>query len=106
MLGDLFSGWHIWIILLIIVLLFGATRLPALARSIGQSTRIFKKEIRDGQEEDEAAEAANLDPSSADVVEASGRKLLFATMLARPAAVSSPAAQIQTRFPFTDAALR
>ena len=58
MLGDLFSGWHIWIILLIIVLLFGATRLPALARSIGQSTRIFKKEIREGQEEDEAAEAA------------------------------------------------
>ncbi|GAB3387290.1 hypothetical protein GCM10027568_06810 [Humibacter soli] len=58
MLGDLFSGWHIWIILLIIVLLFGATRLPALARSIGQSTRIFKKEIREGQSEDEAAEAA------------------------------------------------
>ncbi len=58
MFGDLFSGWHIWIILLIIVLLFGATRLPALARSIGQSTRIFKKEIRDSQEEDEAADAA------------------------------------------------
>jgi len=58
MLGDLFSGWHIWIILLIIVLLFGATRLPALARSIGQSTRIFKKEIRESQSEDEAAEAA------------------------------------------------
>lgn len=58
MLGDLFSGWHIWIILLIIVLLFGATRLPALARSIGQSTRIFKKEIREGQEEDEAAATA------------------------------------------------
>ncbi|GAB3796442.1 hypothetical protein GCM10028798_06400 [Humibacter antri] len=73
MLGDLFSGWHIWIILLIIVLLFGATRLPALARSIGQSTRIFKKEIRDGQEEDEAAEAsksakteAKAEPSTAD----------------------------------------
>jgi sec-independent protein translocase protein TatA len=58
MLGDLFSGWHIWIILLIIGLLFGATRLPALARSIGQSTRIFKKEIRDGHEEDEAADEA------------------------------------------------
>ena len=72
MLGDLFSGWHIWIILLIIVLLFGATRLPALARSIGQSTRIFKKEIREGQEEDEAAEAAKskaetkAEPSTAD----------------------------------------
>jgi sec-independent protein translocase protein TatA len=73
MLGDLFSGWHIWIILLIIVLLFGATRLPALARSIGQSTRIFKKEIREGHEEDEAAEAAKgskaeakAEPSAAD----------------------------------------
>ncbi|HVX08678.1 twin-arginine translocase TatA/TatE family subunit [Humibacter sp.] len=73
MLGDLFSGWHIWIILLIIVLLFGATRLPALARSIGQSTRIFKKEIRDGQEEDEAAAAAKsskvdakVEPTTAD----------------------------------------
>lgn len=71
MLGDLFSGWHIWIILLIIVLLFGATRLPALARSIGQSTRIFKKEIRDGQEEDEAAAKsskvdAKVEPTTAD----------------------------------------
>ncbi|MGA0565859.1 twin-arginine translocase TatA/TatE family subunit [Rathayibacter sp. KR2-224] len=73
MLGDLFSGWHIWIILLIIVLLFGATRLPALARSIGQSTRIFKKEIREGQEEDEAAatakgskDEAKAEPAAAD----------------------------------------
>ncbi|WP_243062933.1 Sec-independent protein translocase subunit TatA [Humibacter sp. RRB41] len=64
MLGDLFSGWHIWIILLIIVLLFGATRLPALARSIGQSTRIFKKEIRESQKDDEAADAAKADATS------------------------------------------
>ncbi|WP_026939803.1 Sec-independent protein translocase subunit TatA [Humibacter albus] len=67
MLGDLFSGWHIWIILLIIVLLFGATRLPALARSIGQSTRIFKKEIRESQEEDEAAEAAKSAKTEAEI---------------------------------------
>ncbi|HWD62769.1 MAG TPA: Sec-independent protein translocase subunit TatA [Humibacter sp.] len=65
MLGDLFSGWHIWIILLIIVLLFGATRLPALARSIGQSTRIFKKEIRESQKDDEAADAAKADKADA-----------------------------------------
>lgn len=46
MLGNL-TGWHLVIILVIVLLLFGATRLPALTRSIGQSVRIFKKEVRD-----------------------------------------------------------
>ncbi|RWZ51796.1 twin-arginine translocase TatA/TatE family subunit [Labedella phragmitis] len=41
------TGWHLVIILVIVLLLFGATRLPALTRSIGQSVRIFKKEVRD-----------------------------------------------------------
>ncbi len=45
MLGNL-TGWHLLIIVAILLLLFGATRLPALARSIGQSTRIFREEIR------------------------------------------------------------
>jgi sec-independent protein translocase protein TatA len=30
----------------IVLLLFGATRLPALARSIGQSTKIFREEMK------------------------------------------------------------
>lgn len=39
--------WH-WIVLLVIVLLlFGSTRLPGLAKSIGQSMKIFKSEIED-----------------------------------------------------------
>jgi sec-independent protein translocase protein TatA len=45
MLGNL-TGWHLVIILVIVLLLFGASRLPALTRSIGQSVRIFKKEVR------------------------------------------------------------
>ncbi len=48
MLGNL-TGWHLVIILVIVLLLFGATRLPALTRSIGQSVRIFKKEVRDDE---------------------------------------------------------
>jgi sec-independent protein translocase protein TatA len=40
------SGGHAVIILVIIVLLFGAPKLPGLARSIGQSMKIFKNEIR------------------------------------------------------------
>jgi sec-independent protein translocase protein TatA len=46
MLGDLFTGPHIIIVLVIVVLLFGATRLPALAKALGQSGRIFKSEMK------------------------------------------------------------
>lgn len=44
MLGNL-SGWHFVIILFIILLLFGAPKLPALAKSLGQSARILRKEV-------------------------------------------------------------
>ncbi|GAA4711117.1 sec-independent protein translocase protein TatA [Promicromonospora umidemergens] len=44
--------WH-WIVLLVVVLLlFGSTRLPGLAKSVGQSMKIFKKEIKDLREDD------------------------------------------------------
>jgi sec-independent protein translocase protein TatA len=45
MLGNL-NGWHLVILLAIILLLFGAPRLPALARSVGQSIKIFRTEIK------------------------------------------------------------
>jgi len=50
MLNDLFGGWHILIVLAIVVLLFGATRLPALARSLAQSRNAFKSEMSKGEE--------------------------------------------------------
>jgi sec-independent protein translocase protein TatA len=53
--GRLFDGPGIWIILVVVVLLFGATRLPALARSIGQSTKIFREEIKSDKPADPAA---------------------------------------------------
>lgn len=40
------SGWQWIILLLIVLLLFGATRLPKLARSLGESAQIFKSEVR------------------------------------------------------------
>ncbi|GAA0961390.1 twin-arginine translocase TatA/TatE family subunit [Frigoribacterium faeni] len=46
MLGNL-TGFHLIIVLAIILLLFGAPKLPALAKSIAQSMRIFKNEVRD-----------------------------------------------------------
>lgn len=41
------TGWHALLILAIVVLLFGAAKLPALARSVGQSVRILKHENKD-----------------------------------------------------------
>ena len=38
------TGWHALIILVVILLLFGAPKLPALARSLGQSLKILKSE--------------------------------------------------------------
>ena len=45
MLGNL-NGWHAVILLVIILLLFGAPKLPALAKSLGQSMKIFKAEVK------------------------------------------------------------
>lgn len=53
--GNLFAGPHLWIILIIILLLFGAAKLPALAKSLGQSARVFKGEMK-AMKEDGAAE--------------------------------------------------
>lgn len=46
------------VLLLIVVLLFGAKRLPDLASGIGQSLRIFKREVRDIADEDKPAAPA------------------------------------------------
>lgn len=59
MFGNL-TGWHLLIIVAIVLLLFGATRLPALARSIGQSTKIFREEMKSDKPADEAAAAASV----------------------------------------------
>lgn len=40
------TGWHLLIVLAVILLLFGAAKLPALAKSMGQSARVFKGEMK------------------------------------------------------------
>ena len=53
MLDGLFTGPHLIIVLVVVILLFGATRLPALAKAVGQSARIFKSEVK-GLKDDDA----------------------------------------------------
>ena len=50
------TGWHLVILLVVILLLFGAAKLPALAKSVGQSARLLKGEMK-AMKEDDAAEA-------------------------------------------------
>ena len=40
------GGWELIVIVLVIVLLFGAKKLPELARGSGQALRIFKDETK------------------------------------------------------------
>lgn len=42
------------IILAIVVVLFGATRIGDIGKGIGRGIREFRREVRDGQEEDKA----------------------------------------------------
>jgi sec-independent protein translocase protein TatA len=59
-----FTGWHALIILVIILLLFGAPKLPALARSLGQSMKILKTEVRSDKDEPAATESAEVAPKA------------------------------------------
>jgi sec-independent protein translocase protein TatA len=60
------TGWHFVIILVIVLLLFGATRLPALAKALGQSMNAFKSEMKPKDDEKtakaESEESANQTP--------------------------------------------
>jgi sec-independent protein translocase protein TatA len=42
---------HILLLLLVVVVLFGAKRLPDSARSLGKSMRIFKSEMKEMKDE-------------------------------------------------------
>jgi sec-independent protein translocase protein TatA len=51
---------ELFIILVIVMLIFGASRLPKLARSLGESSREFKKGLAEGaRDEDPPDDAAS-----------------------------------------------
>ena len=59
------GGWELVLVVLVIMVLFGAKRLPDASRSLGRSLRIFKAEtkgLRDGDDKD----ATGYDPHAHD----------------------------------------
>jgi sec-independent protein translocase protein TatA len=65
---GMLKPWHIIVLVVVILLLFGARRLPDLARSVGQSLKIFKSEVKDltddGRSNDPAAPTAGTTSST------------------------------------------
>lgn len=58
------GGWELVVLLGVLVLVFGASKLPTMARSIGQSARVLKGEMK-GLREDDAAPAPVSDAAAA-----------------------------------------
>jgi sec-independent protein translocase protein TatA len=54
--------WHVIILVVVIVVLFGAKKLPDAARSLGKSMRIFKSEMRELQSEGKSDEPPKPNP--------------------------------------------
>ena len=52
------GGGELIIILIVVILLFGARKLPELARSLGASTKEFRKGIEEGAKDDEEVKDA------------------------------------------------
>jgi sec-independent protein translocase protein TatA len=81
--GDLFdSPWKVLIIAALLIVFFGARKLPAAAHSLGKSMRILKREVSGLHDDDEPAPSATVQPASAQ-------------LQAPAAAVAAPDAQAQ-----------
>lgn len=56
------GGWEILVILVVVLLIFGSSRLPKIARGLGESTRELKKgfqDLKDDIESDKADDASS-----------------------------------------------
>ncbi len=64
------------IILIVVLLLFGSTRLPKLARSIGQASKEFKEGIREGGRDEPDAAPRSTDDEQVTMTRAELDRLL------------------------------
>ena len=54
--------WHLLVLAIVFLILFGSKRLPDSARSLGRSLRIFKSEVQE-MNKDDSKEDKKTDPS-------------------------------------------
>ncbi|HEV8634646.1 MAG TPA: twin-arginine translocase TatA/TatE family subunit [Chloroflexota bacterium] len=58
MYGGVFQPWHLIVVLVIVLVLFGPSKLPALGQSLGKGIRDFKTSLRGDEEEEKKDEKA------------------------------------------------
>lgn len=51
--------WHLLVLAVVFIVLFGAKRLPDSARSLGRSLRIFKSEVQEMKKDDSDEDGKN-----------------------------------------------
>jgi sec-independent protein translocase protein TatA len=90
-------GWEWLIIVALILLLFGAKRLPDAARGLGRSLRIFKAETK-GLIDDDAASASSA-AAAAPAAPASAPPAELAPPAPTPAPTPAPAPQANVADP-------
>jgi sec-independent protein translocase protein TatA len=61
MFAAMLGGWEIILILAVVLILFGAKKVPELAKGLGQGIKEFKKATREVQ--DEITNAAEVEPA-------------------------------------------
>ncbi len=80
---------EIILIVVVLFLLFGATRLPQLAKSLGQSRKAFKDGMREAEEEERADEQKRLENAQAPQVGQMSDEALMEEMRRRAEAKTS-----------------
>ena len=86
-----FGTTEIILIVAVLFLLFGATRLPQLAKSLGQSRKAFKEGMREAEEEEKVEEEKRrqISPAGAPQINAVTDEDLMAEMRRRAEAKQS-----------------
>jgi sec-independent protein translocase protein TatA len=107
--GDLFdSPWKVLIIAALLIVFFGARKLPYAARSLGQSMRILKKEVSglhdDGDESASSPAAPAAVPAAPAQLQAPAAPLAAPDAQAQIDALSKQLADLQQSVKTSDSA--
>ncbi|MFE4801885.1 Sec-independent protein translocase subunit TatA, partial [Streptomyces sp. NPDC056708] len=63
MLRNGLEPWHLLIVAIVVIVLFGSKKLPDTARAVGKSLRILKSETKAMKEDGATSTASDPDPS-------------------------------------------
>lgn len=59
------EGWHFIVIAIVVLIVWGGPKLPGVAKNLGESMRVFRKEMRTMNEEKAADKKAKSDSAEA-----------------------------------------